>query len=221
MTDFLVLLGKELRVEARAREMLAGGLILAFLVLLIGNLAWGDLAPPARVAPGALWVGYVFAGVLAFSRNLHRERDRGTWEALALLPVDLGLVYLAKATANALVLLLIQALSLPLFALLFDYDFVPHLAKLVPLLVLGAVGFSAAGTLTAGIAAHGRSREILLPILLIPLLIPVLMMAVQATEKLLRGFPSSDLVPEHTLLIAFDAIYLAIGWLTFDDVLRE
>lgn len=221
MTGFRTLLGKELRVEARGREMLSGGLLMALLVLLIGQLAWGGLGEPRRVAPGVLWVAIAFAGTLTLSRSLHQERDRGTWEALALLPVDWGQIYLAKAAANFLVLLLIEAIALPLYALLFNFDLASPLPKLAPVLLLGTLGFSASGTLLAALSAHGRAREILLPILLFPLVLPLLMISLQATERILAGAPSSLLVAEHEFLIAFDAVYLAVGWFAFDYVLGE
>jgi heme exporter protein B len=201
--------------------MLAGGLLLAFLTLVIGHLAWGGLPDPRVAAPGVLWTAFAFASTITLSRSLHRERDRGTWEALALLPVDAGQVFLAKALANTIVLALIEAVSLALYAVFFNGDLVGPLPKLVPVLVLGTIGFSAAGTLLAALSSHGRAREILLPILLFPLLLPLLMMTIQATDKILHGLPSSALVSEHVLLAAFDAIYLAIGWLTFDFVLSE
>lgn len=221
MTRFAVLLRKELRVESRGREMLAGGLILALLTVVVANLAWGDLRERPAVAAGVLWIAIVFAGTLTLSRSLHRERDQGTWEALALLPVDRGVVYFAKVATNFLVLLLIEALTLPLYSLFFHYDLLTPLPKLVPIFLLGTLGFSAAGTLLAALSSHARAREILLPILLFPLLLPLLMMTLQATERLLSGAPSSALTAEHELLAAFDAIYLAIGWLTFDHILGE
>lgn len=221
MNPFWLLVQKELRIESRGREMLSGGLLLSFLILVIGNLAWAGLGDASRVASGVLWVAIVFSGTLVLSRSLHRERDRGTWEALALLPVDWGTVYLVKVAASLLILLVLEALSLGALALLFDYDLLTPLVKLVPVLVLGTLGFSAIGVILAGLSSHARTREILLPILLLPLLLPLLMMCLQATQKVLGGLPSSEALSEHLLLIAFDAIYLAIGWLTFDYVLSD
>jgi len=201
--------------------MFTGGLLLVFLTLVLGNLAFARLADHAAVAAGVLWISFAFAGTLTLSRSLHRERDRGTWEALALLPIDWGIVYLVKVAANVFVLLLIEAIALPLYALLFDTDLLEPLLKLLPILILGTIGLAASGTFLAALSSHGRSREILLPLLLFPLLVPLLMMAIQGTEKAIAGLPSSDFVAEHVLLLAFDAIFLAIGWLTFDYVLSE
>ena len=201
--------------------MLTGGLLLGFLTLVLGNLAFSRIADAPATAAGVLWISFAFAGTLTLSRSLHRERDRGTWEALALLPIDWGLVYLVKVAANVVVLLLIEAVTLPLYALLFGTDLLEPLFKLVPILLLGTIGLASAGTFLAALSSHGRAREILLPILLFPLLVPVLMMAMQGTEKAITGLPSSDFVAEHVVLLAFDAIFLAIGWLTFDYVLSD
>lgn len=201
--------------------MLTGGLLLALLTLVIGHLAWGGIEDPRVAAPGVLWIAFAFASTIALSRSLHRERDRGTWEALALLPVDWGQIFLAKVLANTLVLLVVEAVAITLYSMLFNGDLLTPLPKLAAIFVLGTLGFSAAGTLLAALSGQARAREVLLPVLLFPLLLPLLMMTVQATDKALRGLPSSALVGEHALLVAFDAIYLAVGWLTFDYVLGE
>jgi heme exporter protein B len=201
--------------------MLTGGLLLVFLTLVLGNLAFARLPEEAATAAGVLWISFAFAGTLTLSRSLHRERDRGTWEALALLPIDWGLVYLVKVCANVVVLLVIEAVALPIYSALFGADLLAPLLKLVPILLLGTIGLAGAGTFLAALSSHARAREILLPILLFPLLVPLLMMAIQGTEKAIAGLPSSDFLAEHVLLLAFDAIFLAIGWLTFDYVLSE
>jgi heme exporter protein B len=221
VTKFLTLLAKELRVEARSREMTTGALLLGLLVLVLGSLAWSDRMAPATLAPGLLWLALVFAGTLSLSRSLHRERDRGTCDLLALLPVDPGIVFLAKAAANLIVLLIVLALALPLFAALHDYDMATPLPRLGLVFLLGATGFSAAGTLLAAASAHGRARETLLPILLFPLLVPLLMMTLQGTQRVLEGASLADVAPELQVLLAFDIIYLAIGWLTFDRLLGD
>ena len=221
MSGFGVLLRKELRVEWRRRELLSGGLVLAFLVLLVGNLAWGDLEPASAAAPGVLWVAVVFAAVLTLGRSVHAEHDRGTWDALAVLPLEWSTIFFAKATANAIVLLLIEAAALAAYALLFGQDVTGMVAGLAPVFALGTIGVVAAGTLLSAVAAHGRNREILLPLLLVPLLLPVLMMAILATQKIFDGQAWQRFVPELELLLAFDAIYLTLGWLMFEHVVGD
>lgn len=221
MRRYLILVGKELVVEWRRRELIAGGLVLAFLVLLVGNLAWGALGSTAEVAPGVLWVAFVFAAVLTLGRSIHAEHDRGTWDALAVLPVDWGTLFFSKTTANFIVLLLVEAATFVGYGLLFRADLWPLVPALLPSVLLGSLGIVAAGTLLSGVAAHGRNREILLPVLLVPVLFPVLMMTIQATQKVLLGLPWQRTVSELELLAAFDAIFLSIGWLTFEHVVGD
>ena len=221
MNGFLTILAKELRVEARSREMLSGGLLLILLVLVLSNLAWSDVSSGRALAAGVLWIALTFAGTSSLSRNLHRERDRGTWEGLALLPVDWGTIYLAKALANLLVLLVLAAFLLPLYALFFNVGLLHALPRLALVLLLGLAGFAAAGTLIATASGHAQAREVLLPVLLFPLLVPLLMMAIQATQRVLDGVPLGGVMQEIQLLAAFDIIFLAIGWLTYDYLLGE
>lgn len=221
MRRYLLLVGKELVVEWRRRELVAGGLVLAFLVLLVGNLAWGELGNTAEVAPGVLWVAFVFAAVLTLGRSVHAEHDRGTWDALAVLPVEWGTIFFAKTTANFIVLAVVEAAAFAGYGILFRTDLWPAVPALAPTVVLGSLGIVAAGTLLSGVAAHGRNREILLPILLVPALFPVLMMTIQATQKVLLGLPWQQTLDELELLAAFDAIFLTIGWLTFDHVVGD
>lgn len=221
MRRFLLLVGKELVVEWRRRELIAGGLVLAFLVLLVGNLAWGDLGRTEDVAPGVLWVAFVFAAVLTLGRSVHAEHDRGTWDALAVLPVEWGTIFFAKTTTNLIVLGFVEVATLAGYGLVFRTDLWPAVPALLPSIALGSLGIVAAGTLLSGVAAHGRNREILLPVLLVPALFPVLMMTIQATQKVLLGLPWQRTVDELELLAAFDAIFLTIGWLTFDHVVGD
>lgn len=221
MRRYALLVGKELVVEWRRRELVAGGLVLAFLVLLVGNLAWGELGNTPEVAPGVLWVAFVFAAVLTLGRSVHAEHDRGTWDALAVLPVEWGTIFFAKTTANLIVLAVVEAAAFAGYGILFRTDLWPAVPALAPTVILGSLGIVAAGTLLSGVAAHGRNREILLPILLVPALFPVLMMTVQATQKVLLGLPWQQTLDELELLAAFDAIFLTIGWLTFDHVVGD
>jgi heme exporter protein B len=221
MNALWVLVGKELRIEARRRELLSGGLVLAFLVLLVGNLAWGRLQARELVAPGVLWVAVVFAAILLIGRSIQSEHDRGTWDALAAMPVDWSSIFFAKTIANLIVLLVVEAAALAAYALLFSQAWGPALAPLALVMGLGSLGLVAAGTLLSAVAAHGRNREILLPVLLIPLLFPLLMMCIQATERLLLGLPVARYASELQLLLAFDAIYLALGWLMFEHVVGD
>lgn len=211
---------KDLLTEWRGREIISATLVFSLLVIVIFNFTFQmrriDL--PA-LAPGMLWVAFTFAGTLGLNRSFAVEKDRGSLEGLMLAPVDRSAIYLGKMLANLLLMLLSEAILLPLFGVLFNMPFA-RLAAVVPVVLLGTVGFVAVGTLLAAVAIHTRAREVMLPVLLFPTLIPVIIAAVQATGDVLRGDALSALTPELTVLVAYDAILFVVAWLSFEYVIE-
>jgi heme exporter protein B len=211
---------KDLLTEWRGREIISATLVFSLLVIVIFNFTFQmrriDL--PA-LAPGMLWVAFTFAGTLGLNRSFAVEKDRGSLEGLMLAPVDRSAIYLGKMLANLLLMLLSEAILLPLFAVLFNMPFA-RLVAVVPVVLLGTVGFVAVGTLLAAVAIHTRAREVMLPVLLFPTLIPVIIAAVQATGDVLRGEAFSALTPELTVLVAYDAILFVVAWLSFEYVIE-
>lgn len=218
LRKLLALYWKDLVTEVRTREVLNASLVFALLVLVLFNFAL-DLRSEARrdVAPGVLWVTFTFAGVLALGRAFAREHDRGTLEGLLLAPVDPGALYLAKLLANATFMGLVELAGLPLFVILFNVDF--HWPSMLLVTLLGTVGFAGLGTLLAAMAANTRAREVMLPILLFPLAVPVLIATVKATEEAIGGTGPGSL-PWLGLLAAFDAVFLTLSFLVFDAVVE-
>jgi heme exporter protein B len=211
------ILRKDLLLEGRRRETLAGMAMLALLVIVVFAFAL-DLADPrtAEVAPGALWVAYLFAGVIGLGRGLALGHDWGTLEGLLLAPIDRAAIYLAKTLGNALFMLATEAACLPVFAVFFG---LPTLSPaLAPTLILGAVGISAATTLFSALAIRTRARELLLPALTFPLVVPALIAGVEATSEVLAGGDPGRWVG---LLVVFDAVFLAVGLIVFDAVLED
>ncbi len=212
--------GKDLLTEWRGREILSATLIFSLLVFVIFNFTFQmrrvDL--PA-LAPGMLWVAFTFAGTLGLNRSFAVEKDRGSLEGLMLAPVDRSAIYLGKMLANLVLMLLAEAVLLPLFAVLFNMPFT-QVAAIVPIVLLGTIGFVAVGTLLAAVAVHTRAREVMLPVLLFPTLIPVIIVAVQATGSVLRGQPLAELTSELAILVAYDAILFAVAWLSFEYVIE-
>lgn len=212
--------GKDLLTEWRGREILSATLIFSLLVFVIFNFTFQmrrvDL--PA-LAPGMLWVAFTFAGTLGLNRSFAVEKDRGSLEGLMLAPVDRSAIYLGKMLANLVLMLLAEAVLLPLFAVLFNMPFT-QVATIVPVVLLGTIGFVAVGTLLAAVAVHTRAREVMLPVLLFPTLIPVVIAAVQATGRVLRGQPLAELAPELAILVAYDVILFAVAWLSFEYVIE-
>jgi heme exporter protein B len=216
------LIWKELLVEARGRETILAEAVFAFLVLVIFNFAF-DLRVDnvAAVAPGVLWVTVTFAGVLGLGRAFARERDRRTLDGLLLAPIDRSALYLAKVAASVLSMLVVELVTVPAFVALFNL--VVDLPLLVLALVLGSIGLAGVGTLFAAIAAHTRAREVLLPLLLFPVQVPVILATVKSTGAAIRmpGVDPPELGQWLGLLIAFDALFLGLSVLLFDYAIEE
>lgn len=209
---------KDLRVEARTRDLLGTSTVFSLLVLLVFNFAL-DLVGEAvaLVAPGVLWVTILFAGILVLGRTFARELERGGLEALLLAPLDRGALLVAKLVGNVLLLGMIELVTVPTFVALYNLEFVVW--RLVITVALGTLGLATVGTLFAAIAANTRARESMLPLLLFPVLVPLLIGAVKSTSEAVVGsVPTGP--PWLGLLIAIDALFLALAYLLFDYVLE-
>jgi heme exporter protein B len=216
------LIWKDLLVEARGRETVLAGAVFALLVLVIFNFAF-DLRVEnvAAVAPGVLWVTVTFAGVLSLGRAFARERDRRTLDGLLLAPIDRSALYLAKVVTSVVSMLVVEVVALPAFIALFNL--VVNLPLLILALVLGTLGLAGVGTLFAAIAAHTRAREVMLPLLLFPIQVPVILATVKSTGAAIRvpGLDPPDVGQWLGLLIAFDALFLGLSVLLFDYAIEE
>jgi heme exporter protein B len=211
---------KDLAAELRSKELISSMLVFALLVILIFNFALElNRAARAEVAAGVLWVTTIFTGTLGLNRSLAAEKDRGSLDGLLLAPVDRSAVYFGKALGNLLFILIVEAVILPLFSLLFNVSMVQPLVMVV--VVLGALGYAAVGTLLASLAVHSRSRDVMLPILLFPVAVPVLIAAVRATGGVLAGSEWAEISPWINLLLGYDVIFVAIAFMVFDYVVEE
>jgi heme exporter protein B len=215
----LALYWKDVLAELRTKEVVNSSLVFSLMTLVMFNFALDLRGEGVRtVAAGVLWVTFAFAGVLALGRAFAREQDRGTLEGLLLSPADRGALYLAKLFANASFMLIVEAVSLPIFVGLFNIQLDWPLAILVVL--LGTLGFASVGTLLAAMSANTRAREVMLPLLLFPVAVPVLIATVKATAQALGDTPDDG----HNwlgLLAAYDAIFLAISFLVFEHVVQN
>jgi heme exporter protein B len=211
---------KDLRVELRTRETVGSVLVFAVVTAFIFNFAF-DPSPQVLglVAPGIVWVAYVFTGMLGLNRSFQLERDRSTLELLLLAPAGREAIYWGKLAGALTVMLVVEALMAPVFLFLYDLSlFSPLLAATA---VLATVGFAAVGTLFAAIAVHTRSREVLLPVLFLPLAMPVIVGAVGATTALLAGGGLAQVNPWFQLMAAFDVATLVVSSWAFEHVLEE
>jgi heme exporter protein B len=214
------LVARDLLVELRSREVAYSTLVFALLVLLIFNFTFELRVENLQaLAPGVLWVTFIFAAVLALSRLFAAERDRGALEGLLLCPVDRGTIYLAKLISALVLMLAVQAVAVPVFIALFGFNL-----PLVPLglvAFLGSLGFASVGTLFSALAAHTRTREGLLPLLLFPISVPVIIATVKATGGVVSGDPWDVTVPWLELLAGFDVLFIGLSYLVFELAVEE
>lgn len=212
---------KDLLVERRSKETLNALLFFALLLLFVFQLALGpDRERLAGVLPGVLWLGFILSGLLALGRTFLVEREHDCWEGLLLAPGDKSAIYLGKLAGNLALMGVVEALVLGLFVVFFDIDLGRAFPGLIVVVALGTLGLAAVGTLFAAMTAHVRAREVLFPVLLLPVQVPVLLGSVKATEALLLGEPLGAVAHWVKLLAAADVIYVVVGLLTFDVLLE-
>jgi heme exporter protein B len=212
---------KDLLVERRSKETLNALLFFSLLLLFVFQFALGpDRDRLAGVLPGVLWLGFILSALLALGRTFLLEREHDCWEGLLLAPGDKSAIYLGKLAANLALMAVVETLVLGLFVIFFDIDLRRAFPGLALVVALGTLGLGAVGTLFAAMTAHVRAREVLFPVLLLPVQIPVLLATVKATEALLLGEPLGAVAHWLKLLAAADVIYVVIGLLTFDAVLE-
>lgn len=214
------LVAKDLLIELRSREVAYSTLVFTLLVLVIFNFAFELRVENVQVlAPGVLWVTFIFAAVLALGRLFAAERDRGALEGLLLCPVDRGTIYLAKLISALVLMLVVEAVAVPAFIGLFGLNL--PLAPLGLVGFLGSLGFASVGTLFSALAAHTRTREGLLPILLFPISVPVIIATVKATTGVVAGDSWELVLPWLQLLAGFDLLFVGLSYLVFELVVEE
>jgi heme exporter protein B len=215
------IVAKDVVAELRTREMLSSMFVFSLLVILIFNFAFDLRAENQRtLAPGVLWVAIAFAGMLGLSRSFIVEKDRGSMEGLLLTPVDRSAIYLGKMLGNVLFISVVGVVILPISIVFFNLS-ARELPSLMGVMILGIVGFAGVGTLFSAMAVHTRAREVLLPILLFPVVIPVMLAAVKLTAASLDRLPFADVRNWFSLLVAFDLIFLSLSFILFDFVMEE
>lgn len=213
---------KDLLVEVRTRASFNAMVFFAAMVLIIFAFAVGpDRDLQRRLAGGLLWVAITFTGVLSLSRTFHGEELAGGLEGLELYPGEVRAIYLGKLAGNLTLLLVVEAVLYPTAAILYDLDMLAAAPALAGVALLGTLGFSLIGTFYAALTLHMRARELMLPLLLLPLLVPVFLGAVNATTALLTNDPAAGLDGWVRLLVAFDIIYFVVCVWTFPIVLER
>jgi heme exporter protein B len=217
-----LLIWKDLLLELRRRDSLLTMFFFGTLLLFVFHFSF-DLAPErvADMAPALLWLAFLFTGTLGLAQLFQSERENHCLDALLLSPLDRGALFLAKSFFNLVLMVIVEMVVIPLFWILFNLRSWNLLPQLLLVTLLGTVGFCVLGTITAAITLRARARELLLPLVLFPLMVPVILATIRCMENVLRTGEFGDAIPWLRLLIGFDVIFLTAGVLIFDWVIES
>ncbi len=221
MNVLLAVLWKDLLSEWRRRDRVLAMLLFSLLVVAIFHFALADVSEAELRAsiPGLLWIAFLFASVLGFNRAFALELENDALSGLALAPADPGWIFLGKAAANFVLLCLVQVVTAAAFSIAFDLPIAPIALPLAGVVALGSVGLTVVGTLFGAVAVRTRYREVMLPLLMLPVLMPILIGAVRATATLFSGEAAEP--ASLRLLLVFDLVYFIVSFLIFEYVLNE
>ena len=211
---------KDILLELRSRELVISVIVFGLLVVIVFSFAI-DPAPGQveALAPGILWVAFAFAATLAMNRAFVREQEAGALEGLLVSPVSRDAIFLAKAATSFLFMLLIEAVLLPAYAVMLGFSALSWTLGLT--IILATLGFALIGTLFSALAAQTRSREIMLPVLFFPIVLPVILGAVEATTRAIGGETFVGLGRWLPLIAVFDAVFLVICPWVFSFVVED
>jgi heme exporter protein B len=213
---------KDMISELRTKEVLISMCFFAFLVLIIFNFAFfTGIGKVQGVLSGMLWVAFIFSGLLGLNQSFGSEKDRGSLQGLLLCPVSRSTIYVGKVIGNFLFMSIMEIFILLLFAILFRVNLWGILKPISLIVFLGTLGFVFVGTILSAMAVNAKAREILLSIILFPIVVPLIIASVKATEKILQGVPFGEIYGWLKILIAFDIIFFLVSYGTFEFVLEE
>lgn len=222
LREAYLLLSKDLLLELRRRESLLTMFFFGTLLLFVFHFSF-DLEPErvADMAPALLWLAFLFTGTLGLAQLFQPERENHCLDALLLSPLDRGALFLAKSLFNLVLMVTVEIIVIPLFWILFNLRSWNLLPQLLLVTLLGTIGFCVLGTITSAITLRARARELLLPLVLFPLMVPVILATIRCMENVLRTGDFADATPWLRLLVGFDVIFLTIGVLIFDWVIES
>jgi heme exporter protein B len=216
-----ILLAKELRLEFRSRELLSATIIFALVVVVLFSFAFDPTTAEARrYGPGLLWIAFLFAGSLMLNPSFSREQTNETIDALRMAPISPFAILLGKMLANFIFMSLAELVLVPVFAVLYNISLAGIVWRLVLVLGLGTTGLVVTGTVFSAVSARARMRELLLPLLLLPILTPLLIAAVESTAALFQEQPVLD-ATWVAFLAGFDIVFLTASWLLCDYLLED
>ena len=206
--------------ELRSRETMSSMLFFALIVILVFSFSFSmDQDAARQLIAGIIWVSFTFTGIIGLGKSFSSELQNDCLEALQISPIPKGAVYLGKVLANFLFMLSVEILLFPLFILFFNLDVVEELGILLLVFLLATLGLSAVGTLFSALTVQIRAREVMLPVLLLPLAVPVMIAAVEATRGTLNGDPYAFYSQWIQLLVVFDIIFTVVSFWLFELIL--
>jgi len=219
LRQVLYIVAKDFRAELRTKELFNSMFLFALLALVIFNFSFAGKMP-VRILAGAMWVSFLFASVLGLNRSFVKEHEKGSIEGLLVIPCDRSVIYFGKLLGNLLFIFLVEIVSLPLISVFFSRnEILQKPLQLSGILVLGSLAISSVGTILSAITVNTRTRELLLPILLFPLVLPVLIGAVEVTAYIFQ--PKGTISQWIRLIAIYDIIFLLVPYLLFDYVVEE
>ena len=221
MKPLTAIIIKDVVIEMRSKESISSMLMFGILVLVIFMFAFeASTIEKALIAPGTLWVAFSFAAILGLNRSLAMEIDNDCIQGLLLAPISRGELYLGKVASNFTFMMMAEIIVLPVFVIINNLSFNLRLLGVAGVACLGTLGFAAVGTILSTISANTRMKEVMLPILQIPLTVPVVIASVEATSQILSG-STGEISTWLYILGGFSIVYLTVSYLVFEFVVEE
>jgi heme exporter protein B len=212
---------KDIVIEMRSKESISSMLMFGILVLVIFMFAFESSGlDKSLIGPGELWAAYSFAAILGLNRSLAIELDNDCLQGLLLAPLGRGALYLGKVASNFTFMIIAEFIVLPVFFILNNLSFDQRFFGIVGISILGTMGMAAVGTILSTISANTRMKEVMLPILQIPLTVPVVIAAVEATSQILNS-EKPEISAWLTILAGFSIVYLTVSYLVFEFAVEE
>jgi len=222
MRTALSILQKDLRMEFRSKESILAMWIFSLLIFVIFNFTFEvSRLVMLEIAPGLLWVAFVFSGMFGLNQSFALEKENGNLRAMALMPVDGGEIYLGKFLSVTIIMLMFEALIFPIFIIFYDLQLTMGMFRLIPILLAGTIGFTSLGTILSAVSVHTRNQQILLSLLLWPLVSPIIIWSVTLTGMVLSGEVTEAFYPLLLRVAAFDVIFFTLSYMLFDFILED
>ncbi len=213
---------KDLLLELKSKEVVMSMLIFSLLVVIVFSFIFEPGASyKDELAAGILWMAIIFSGILGLNKSMMTEITGGNFNALLLAPVDRSAVFFAKVFSNFLMLVFMEIITIPVFMVFYSINIFENSLMPALILLIGSYGFSVIGTLFSIISVKSKTREIMLPLLLLPIIIPIILSSIQATNVFILGESLQDALKWIYLILAFDIIFTAVIFALFDFIIEE